>query len=245
MLGLRKHIDKTGNISFEVWSDNKLMGEIEIYRNPFHTQNSYLKLYLMDYPASIAASLFERISIETSCPLQVMLESTEKQLVGFLRAGGFKFARRCYEMEVTKDELKGDTSVDFPVRYSSKGSAEYSLCCQLLYKRYADSHKAVNPLTASLEHFCEALPELVAYQMRNGSIVHFAFIEDNEIAYVGSIELDSFTSFAVSVLEKLFLEYKTIFFECDDCDEVAMMLRGLFAVNNNAEKSFDTYILRK
>lgn len=143
--------------------------------------------------------------------------------------------RRCYEMEVTEKDMTAVLTGSVPLRQYTKGEPAYNACCELLYTRYHENHKAINPLTADYETFCQQIPETVYCQD-----MHFAFIEGNEIAYVGSMDESGFIEFAQNLVTVLFKKYEEIFFECDDSDNAAMALRSLFVTENDV--SFDTYI---
>lgn len=211
-------------------------GKVETYRNPFHSRSCYLNLHLDTYDTSIAEPLFEAVTEKILFPLQVMVSSTESDVTDFLLAGGFERKRRCFELEVTKTDLTVSLDSCAHPKLFQKESPEYEACCTLLYTQYTKNHEAINPLTASFSEFCAELPDTVYCSSRK----HFAFVEENEIAYVGSTEPQTFLDFIKGVLADLFSQFETVFFECDDCDETALVLKGLFAVK--ISESFDTYI---
>ena len=122
------------------------------------------------------------------------------------------------------------------------GTNEYDLCARFMFEYYARMHENINPLTADYEMFATRLPEDVFYKKDTNGIFHVAFIEENEIAYVGTRNSVEFKSFIENVIRKLFEEYEKVVFECDDCDEAAMELRKLFAYD--VDESYDTYIMR-
>ena len=84
------------------------------------------------------------------------------------------------------------------------------------------------------------MPEEAYYDYREGEICHIAFVEENEIAYVGTREQSSFKGFITGVVLAIFEKYEELFFECDDCDKAAMMLKELFEIE--VEESYDTYV---
>ncbi len=226
--------------SLAVFCNEKSIGKIEMYSNSFHKQNQYLHLHLSEYGTAWAVPLFSDIQKTVMKPLQVMVSSTDAEQVNFLLAGGFVCKRKCYEMDVTAKELILRSEVT-PINAAKKGVPEYDMCCRLLFDYYKQTHAEVNPLTADYIEFCECLPEKVLYQSCLGNTMHFAFVEENEIAYIGSTDVDSIQSFAESLVEILFSDYETICFECDNGDAAAMLLKGLF--NTEISESFDTYIL--
>lgn len=212
--------------------------QAETFRNPFHSGNCYVRLQLLgvDFPPR---ELFALLRKEAGSPLQVMVPP-EDCAVPVLLAGGFQRRRRCYEMTVTAAQLLEPAADSPPPASSRRGAARYDACCRALYAYYSETHRAVSPLTASESAFSARLPEEALYQERNGEILHFAFVEENETAYVGTRDLAAFPSFARGLVASRFRQFETLYFECDSCDPAAMALKALFA----AEPSdiLDTYI---
>lgn len=229
--------------AYRVYRGTEKLGIISTYENEFHTGNCYLKFDLTEYDEEIAASIVSMLGQYIDRPMQVMLASTNYELTNFLKAGGFHCMRRCYEMEVTEGEMTSVCSKSIRLRKHAKGEKEYFACCELLYKLYAKNHELINPLTADYAVFCECVPETVYCLEIHGQVVHFAFTEENEIAYVGSADDNSFLPFIQSVVMALFARYKEILFECDDSNKTAMALKSLFATES--KESFDTYIFKK
>ncbi len=226
---------------YEVFSSGESIGFVSTRRNPFHARTCYLNLELTWYEPPCAEELFKLLRAELHRPLQVMLYSWEREKCSFLVAGGFQRKRRCYEMEVGRKDLTVPIEGDLPKAETVRGETPYSDCCELLYESYAGTHEAVNPLTADRETFCRALPDKVLYAVEDGGIAHFAFADENEIAYVGTVRQSGFRSFACALLAEMFCRYDTVSFECDDCDPAAMELKSFFRTSN--EDSYDTYIL--
>lgn len=238
-------LTKKNEQEYSVVFGRKEVGSIKTYINKFHARNCYLQLDLENYDTYYAKELFTSLEDEIGCSMQVMLPSTEQESIDFLEAGGFRCARKCYEMEVVAKDLVAEMVRDSKfendeVGYCSKGSQEYDLCCQLMFEYYSKVHKYINPLTAEYEEFVEILPSEAMYQRKDGEIFGVAFIEENEIAYVGAKGADGFTEFLKKVVDRLFEKYDRIIFECDDCDPAAMELRGLFKVAG--DESNNTYI---
>ena len=224
-----------------VYENETCIGTIHLSENPYHKQNCYVELELECYDCSISAELFKKLSPMIQRSLQVMVSSDNTQIISFLTAGGFVCKRKCYEVEATKEDWVG-TGGSVPLCTAGKGDEAYDLCCKLMYERYKDTHKDINPWTAELSDFVKKLPAKVFYESDGDAVVNFAFIEENEIAYVYSTDPARFSDFAAVLVENLFAEHETVFFECDDCDWVAMKLREMFL--NQEETSFDTYIRR-
>lgn len=232
-----------GKNIYRLFLDIDELGTVETYHNDFHTQNCYLRFCLKSYNRELAGNLIFALGQYIGRPLQVMISSTDQKLADFLKAGGFQCVRRCFEMEVSEENLSTECLIAVPFQISQKGARVYSTCCKLLYRIYEENHKLINPLTADFEAFCRSMPEMVFCRVSDGQVVHFSFIEENEIAYVGSTEKESFLPFIQSVIAELFARYETIFFECDDTDKTAMALKSLFIVEEPV--SYDTYIYEK
>lgn len=229
-----------GKTTYRLFSDMDELGTVETYHNDFHAQNCYLRFCLKSFDREIAGNLISALGQYIGRPMQVMLSSTDQKLADFLKAGGFQRVRRCFKMEVSAEDLSTKCLMAVPFRKYRKGDLAYNTCCKLLHRIYEENHKLINPLTADSEAFCQRIPETVFCRVSDGQVVHFSFIEENEIAYVGSTDQESFLPFIQSVIAELFARYETIFFECDDTDKTAMVLKSLFI----AEESvfYDTYI---
>lgn len=224
---------------YAVYRDAQRVGMVELYDNPYHMKNCYVKLELERLDVGIGAELFHTLREIMGRPLQVMVSSDDTVLTDFLIAAGFECRRKCYDVEAGAEEYIGGES-DVRLLHSHTGELNYGRCCQLMFDYYVKVHKAVNPWTADYETFCQNMPADVAYARLNGEITSLAFTEDNEIAYVCGTDKQHFADFVCSLVTAMFKKYKTICFESDDCDWVAMQLRSTF--ENQDETSFDTYV---
>lgn len=222
-----------------VYVDEVYIGTICLSENPYHKQNCYIELNLEYYDNAISAELFKKLAQMIQRPLQVMVNSDNPQIASILTAGGFVLKRRCYEVEATKEDWIG-TGTPVSLCSAHEGDEVYDLCCKLMYERYTDTHKDINPWTAELIDFRNQLPSDVLCEADGDAIVNLAFVEENEIAYVYSTDPSRFSRFAAALVNNLFAEYETVFFESDDRDWVAMRLRGIFT--NQEETSFNTYV---
>ncbi|HEM3485718.1 GNAT family acetyltransferase [Streptococcus suis] len=222
--------------AFHISYQGKPLGKIHSYQNPYHQTNIYLRLDLVDFDCTIAEQLFQ--SLQTALdgnPLQVMLSSAEQERIHFLTAAGFVCKRKCYEFEVTKQDYLGQTGTTNLIT-ARKDSALYQRACQRVFEHYQTVHQNINPWTASQEEFEKGLPDLVYTDSEN-----WAFVENNEIAYVCGKDEQSFDYFIQAVICQLFEQYEQISFEADDCDPIAMRLTDQFRQPN--KPSWDTYIL--
>lgn len=222
----------------ELIQDGEYCGRVRSARNEFHEKHIYLQLDLKRYELSGARELFGALRRALDAPLQVMLSSEDREAAAYLRAGGFRLVRRCFEMTVGQEDMLPGSFAPMELRFMRKGEAGFEGLCERLYFRYAATHRKVSPLTARFEKFCEAIPATAAVS-RDGR--HFAFVQHDEIAYYGG-EAEGFADFAAALAVRMLQQNHSIFFECDDCDELAMMLRGLFRHGDG--ESWDTYILK-
>lgn len=226
---------------YSVCLKEEVLGTVTVEENPFHRENAYVKLDFTRWEESCAPELFEELARLTGRPLQVMTSSRDTQLTAFLAAGGFCRARRCWEMTVSPEDYLGPEGWEEPVWITEEDEA-YDLCCSRLYGHYRKTHEAVNPLTVERDVFCACLPGTAACRTVEGALAALAFVEDSEIAYVWGRSKEEFLPFAADLIRQLFTRDRLIFFECDDCDEPALWLKGLFRPRD--ESSFDTYLYK-
>lgn len=225
---------------FNVIIDGNCIGSIEYSTNPYHNRHYYLKLNLQQYDIGAAKEIFALMSSKLDKPMQIMLSSTEKEIVSFIQSAGFCCKRKCYEIETSGQDYIGK-KIEEPLLSSKVGHFMYTKCCEIILDRYISTHKGINPWTGSKENFFMMLPKDVFYEVENEEIRNFAFVEDNEIAYVYGVDREGFKIFAQKLITILLKQYENIMFEADDCDEYAMELKALFV--NQSKESFDTYIL--
>lgn len=220
--------------------NGKCIGNIGYSTNPYHNGHYYLKLHLQQYDVRVAKAIFSLISSRMDKSLQIMLSSTENEIVSFIQEAGFCCKRKCYQIEALKQDYIGEKTVE-PLSYATKGNSAYIACCEMMLDRYIATHKDINPWTGTKEAFFALLPQVVFYERDIDRIKNFGFVEDNEIAYVYGTDRIAFINFAQRLITKMLEKSETILFEADDCDEYALELRKLFT--NQSEESFDTYIL--
>lgn len=245
-LGSRHLLWRNGMLTIQK-QDNKCsvsyngqqLGIVEIFDNPCHMTNCYVKLNMKHLDISISAELFEKLKALAGRPLQAMVDSTDMEAVTFLTAGGFIRKRRCYGTKACLADYVGGRA-DLKICSAFAGDPDYELCCSNMYRYYVDTHKAINPWTADYAAFCTKLPGRAVYAKMEDHIASLAFIEENEIAYVCGNDKDYFSYFAQALASSMLADHKSIFFESDDCDWAAMTLKSLFV--NQDEASFDTYI---
>ena len=213
---------------------------MEIYHNKFHNTHIYLKFQDEEISRLNKSEFDELIRIHGK-PLQVMISSEAKELIEKLEESGFILKRRCFEMEVGKDEL--NTSLQkptFKLKKASKGSVEFTECVEVMYDHYKKTHETVSPMTATMSEFQSILPEKAVFLSSAEKITAAAFVEDNEIAYICVRNESILDDFCNALLCYMFEKYTDIVFEADDTDSVATYLRDLFVAI--PETSFNTYI---
>lgn len=234
-------VKKTDSKTYEILHDQKLLGTISPYQNEFHNTCVYLKIKLNSFPNF---SPFEKIKKIEDKPLQVMIESSETELIKYLTSNGFECKRHCFCPKFTKTDLKDKLQSDYPIHYFSSEDSIYQKCCQLLYQHYIEISKPVSPYTADYETFIENIPNDGFYSLdKNKQVNNVIFIENNEIAYVSSINKETCPAFCQSVLKRIFSKYDQTFFEADEeTDWCTMTLLHLF--NYDYQESFNTYIYK-
>lgn len=216
--------------------------DIKVKINPLHNENYYLDIDFAGLDVVDAKKIFEEIAQNLNKPLQVMISSEEAEKIEILKAAGFICKRKCYELEAGKQDYIG-ANVEGKLLYSFVGEESYEQCRELMLNRYILTHRNINPWTGTEGEFFDELPECVVYFCMDGKLASFAFVEDDEIAYVWGENVQVFHEFAQMLVTDLFQKYEVITFEADDCDEIAMELKCMFI--NQSEESFDTYIREK
>ena len=179
-------LKKQNNELYEVFQNGNSRGLIKLNRNKFHAGNLYVQPELVTYDKIISKELFSLLQQEHNEPFQIMCDSTEKELIEFVEAAGFICKRKCYECEVAKEDLKAVLQSEASMLLAKYPEKEYLDASKILYAQYIEKHAAVNPMTAAFEEFLEILPKEVYVELQEGKVINFAFIEENEIAYVGS-----------------------------------------------------------
>ncbi len=222
-----------------VYYKKEKVGAIRWNINPYHNRNYYLDMDFVSLDFAEAEEMFEEITLKLKKPLQVMISSEEKKKIAFLESAGFICKRKCYEVEAEQPDYIG-LNREREIPYAYVGQDIYKQCCELMLDRYCLLHKDINPWTGSREAFFEELPECVAYTCIGGEVSCFAFVENEEIAYVYGRDRREFRLFAQGLVTEWFKKHKEITFESDDCDEMAMELKQLFT--NQSEESYNTYV---
>lgn len=230
---------------YEVFENGNSIGIITLSHNSFHTRNLYLQLDFSTYDAKNSADIFKQLWKEQKdekC-FQIMCDSSQTEFIRFIENAGFICKRRCFESEVTENDRKPGKGLLMEIQQYGNKNSKYQEACELLYHQYAARHEAVNPLTASYNDFINILPMQIYAEVSENQIQNFAFMEENEIAYIGSVNKETYSAFLASVVKQLFSEYDTICFESDDTDPEAMQLKELFDTKN--KESYNTYILER
>lgn len=203
---------------------------LTVHRNDFHNKNIYIDFENEDISPLLS---FRAIAEKYGAPLQIMLEEKDDLKRNFILQNGFKLMRTCYLCEFSSSDLRvAPSCAKIMRRVKNRGfSWDY-------YIHYKKMHQAINPLTAGFEEFMEILPNEVYFVDEK----NFAFVEDNEIAYVLCDETCLGDDFLLALCQILFYNYDTIVFEADDVDPIAMRLKNNFS-NGFIEKT-ETWIYK-
>lgn len=86
-------------------------------------------------------------------PMQIMIASDESRVIAFLEKGGFVCKRKCYEVEVQRENYIGEINSGKILQWCENGSAEYEKSCELLFEHYVQTHEQISPLTVDFQTF--------------------------------------------------------------------------------------------
>lgn len=212
---------------------------METYTNEFHNKHTYIKIDDLE-----KVNLSDLEALVKDRPLQIGIYSDQLDLIEFLKKAGFILKRKCYEVEVTREDLKNPLGTPrLETKLTSKGELAYEKASDLLFKYYKKTHKNVSPLTVGLEKFKEILPDQAFYYEKEGQVQMAAFLENEEIAYLAGFEEKLADEFINDLLIYLFKHYEEIFFEADTTDPLATRLKNKFV--EKTDLTFDTYIKYK
>lgn len=212
---------------------------METYTNEFHKNHTYIKIN--DIKKVKVGDLEVLVKDK---PLQIGVYSNQLEVIDLLKKAGFILKRKCYEVEVTRKDLKKPLEpTKGKGKFTKKGEKPYEKAAALVFEYYKKTHEPVSPLTVGLEKFKEILPEKVFYYEKEGQVLMAAFLENEEIAYLAGFENNLAEDFINDLLIYLFQYYEEIFFEADTTDPLATRLRDKFFVKSDV--SYDTYIKYK
>lgn len=209
-------------------------------KNPFHNVNVYIG-FDDDDMRDVNLDPFKVLYETYRAPLQVMLDSGDIEKRKFIQKWGFRKARTCYSLEVSKEDMLDANHKNIDIKLAKEGDEAYERLAKVYYDYYKKTHEAINPLTVDFDEFKGVLTDTVYYN-DDASDVELAFVEENEIAYVYVSSLTNADSFYASVCEKLFAKYDKIFFEADDVDESAIELKNMF--NDGVDEITETWIYK-
>ena len=232
-----------GGENYRVFCKSRDIGTVFFRPNKFHASTCHFDMNLSAYDVDFAPDFGEQLSAIAQKPLQIMLDSVEKEKIQFLEAAGFRCKRKCYEAEVTAKDLAKKIPPDFPIQQCHGRDTAHLACTQLLYRYYQDIHSKVSPLTAPFAEFSEKVPKMAYYMQELGAITQALFVEERELAYCCSADLSGFEDFAAAVAGEMFRRYPSVSFEADDCDPAAMKLLAMFQIP--LQNSYHTYIREK
>lgn len=188
----------------------------KLYRNAFHDNNIYI-----DFENEDIGSLpsFRDLADSYGRPIQLMLDCRDALKRDFVSKNGFKLMRTCYVCEFSFSDMRTR-----PCHARLKRAVKNRDFSWAYYLHYKKMHQAINPLSATFEEFVKILPDEVYYIDEK----NFAFVEDNEIAYVLAEDSLIGDDFLLALCQAIFNNYETIVFEADDVDPIAMRLKNNF-----------------
>lgn len=212
---------------------------MEKFTNKFHNKHTYIKINDIK---KVKVGDLEALAKDK--PLQIGVYSNQLEVIDLLKEAGFILKRKCYEVEVTRKDLKKPLEpTKGKGKFTKKGEKPYEKAAALVFEYYRKTHEPVSPLTVGLEKFKEILPEKVFYYEKEGQVLMVAFIENEEIAYIAGFEEKLADEFINDLLIYLFKYYEEIFFEADNTDPLATRLKNKF--KSKIDLTFDTYIKYK
>lgn len=202
----------------------------KLYRNAFHDNNIYI-----DFEDEDMESLpsFCDLADSYGRPLQLMLDGRDALKRDFVSKNGFKLMRTCYVCEFSFSDMRPR-----PCHSKIKRAVKNRDFSWAYYLHYKKMHQPINPLTATFEEFVKILPDEVYYLDEK----NFAFVEDNEIAYVLAEDSLIGDDFLLAICQTIFNNYETIVFEADDVDPIAMRLKNNFL--NGFVETTETWIYK-
>lgn len=209
---------------------------METYTKEFHNKHTYIKINDIE---KVKVGDLEDLAKER--PLQIGIDSDHLAVIDLLKKSGFILKRKCYEVEVTREDLKKPIGTPkLETKLTSKGELAFEKASDLVFKYYKKTHEDVSPLTVGFKEFKEILPEKVFYYEKEGQVLMAAFLENEEIAYLAGFEENLADDFFNDLLIYLFKNHQEIFFEADTTDPLASRLREKFI--SEAGISYDTYV---
>lgn len=209
---------------------------METFVNEFHNKHTYIKIN--DIKKVKVADLED---LAKDAPLQIGIYSDQLEVIDLLKKAGFILKRKCYEVEVTREDLKNPLGTPrLETKLTRKGEIAFEKASDLVFKYYKKTHESVSPLTVGLEKFKEILPDQAFYYEKEGQVLMAAFLENEEIAYLAGFEEKLADEFINDLLIYLFKNYEEIFFEADNTDPLAYNIKEKFVLKT--EISYDTYV---
>ena len=212
---------------------------METYTKEFHNKHTYIKINDIE---KVKVGDLEDLAKER--PLQIGIDSDQLAVIDLLKKSGFILKRKCYEVEVTREDLKNPIGTPkLETKLTSKGELAFEKASDLVFKYYKKTHEDVSPLTVGLKEFKEILPDQAFYYEKESQVLMAAFLENEEIAYLAGFEEKLADEFINDLLIYLFKHYEEIFFEADTTDPLATKLKNKFV--EKFDPTFDTYIKYK
>lgn len=229
---------KFENNILKIFNESSEIISINCYKNKFHYRNVYFDFNINNYDREAIKQGFKFLRSKYEVPLQIILDSKDLDKIKALEIAGFNLARTTYELNIGKKEVQNQLSISRSSEdlVMSKANEKF---INLLYEDYSAKHESVNPLTASIEEFGDSIPEDIVYSKSAPN--NFAFVEDNEIAYIHIEDGDRGLKFFNDLLVKMLGDFDNVIMEVDDTDKDAMRCKNL--INIEAGEVYLTYLL--
>ncbi|MGI6782530.1 MAG: hypothetical protein ACOX56_06955 [Acholeplasmataceae bacterium] len=225
---------------YHILEDNHLIGHFVAYDNKYHSNNKYISPLNETFNTLNDEQYIKAVKDYFNQPLQVVVDSKEKEIIKKLKELGFSLKRETFERTYYKKDFILKNIGLIEIEFYDKGSLEYEKAANIAYEHYLKTHKKVNPYTGTLEDFLEILPEQVICQTHKNKIINLSFVDNNEFCYWASNERKSFETFAYTLIVYMFSRHDMIELEVDSTDYIARQIKAMFHDNN--KDSIKTFI---
>lgn len=226
--------------SYRIYHNKFYIGKVLLYKNKYHLTNIYIKLKLKFYDCNVSKAIFSELENKIVNPMQIIISKEDEKLTEFVQTGGFVCKRKCCIVQASIDNFLASKNKNVSLLFCRKGDLLYKKLAKKMFEYYCKTHSEINPWTSNFSKFYKLLPKTIAYWNDSGQVQNFAFIENNEIAYIYGIDKCQFSMFAENLIAYFFDKYDKVEFESDDCDCCSQWLKDLFYGAKQFE--YDTYI---
>ncbi len=230
------------------------------WENRYHPYCDEIFIYVVpDFRREhIGSEIIDRLKKEVTQPLMRSVDADNKAAVGFLRAHGFALKRRCWEYDVTPEQIPDLSDADkLPlVSWADLSPDELVTVKNALLEHYRSTHESVSPMNADMtkeEWFNVMLDHLdmtYSYVYSHDDLTTFVTTYDTtdkkklEIGYVNFKEdEEAFGVFVTTIMGHLKNRFESFGLEIDGTDAAAMVLLELYPPVDVV--TFDAYVAAK